>query len=381
MALLSRLGIGKSQVKHEPTSASKHGKPQQQRQPSMDIRSSQATRRPIPSTAPRAQSVAMYSSRRVEALSEQRPASSSAHARPRRPVVPVLRHANSTPAMSPAPPSRSPSPSRSSSTPSPGASSSNTDLSESGYPKTPPLVTLPEEAYTIGPVHEGEPVGKEQTIGGLTAYITAPAQKCDRVVLFICDVFGWKFRNSRVMADKIAANGFIVVMPDFFQGDLIDFALPSARVLYPRWIARHPPQQVIRLMNQVLDAIHVRFRPQRIASIGYDFGGKYAITANSHGHVDAAVVGTPVGATNDDISSIQRPILFLCAEHDRSFGSEGRVAATDILASKPFKSSLVFYPGTEHGFCVRYHESRTDVAKAAKDALEKTISFLITNLA
>lgn len=68
---------------------------------------------------------------------------------------------------------------------------------------------------TIGFEWEGKPIG--QTIPFPTssnkAYKTGPTSTF--AILFICDLFGWEFRNNRLLADHLARSvGATVYVPD-----------------------------------------------------------------------------------------------------------------------------------------------------------------------
>ncbi|KAH9765337.1 DLH domain-containing protein [Citrus sinensis] len=60
--------------------------------------------------------------------------------------------------------------------------------------------------------------GHVEKLGGLNTYITgSPDSKL--AALLISDVFGYEAPNLRKLADKVAAAGFYVAVPDFFHGD------------------------------------------------------------------------------------------------------------------------------------------------------------------
>lgn len=42
---------------------------------------------------------------------------------------------------------------------------------------------------------------------------------------------------QRKLADKVAANGFLVVVPDFFYGDPLDLGIPNAD--WQSWLKVH----------------------------------------------------------------------------------------------------------------------------------------------
>jgi hypothetical protein len=70
-----------------------------------------------------------------------------------------------------------------------------------------------------GHIHPATPSGSITTIHGLPVYVAKPAGTPKGVIVYIPDIFGWKFVNNRLLADKYAANGgFLVYLPDFMAG-------------------------------------------------------------------------------------------------------------------------------------------------------------------
>ena len=79
-----------------------------------------------------------------------------------------------------------------------------------------------------GALHTGTPAGSETTVGGVRAYATGPADAA-RVLVVGTDVFGWRFANTRLLADEYAARGgFRVVVPDLFDGACVLVLCASA---------------------------------------------------------------------------------------------------------------------------------------------------------
>lgn len=71
-----------------------------------------------------------------------------------------------------------------------------------------------------GSVHSGTPRGREDTIGGIATYIAEPSDKSTaKSVVFVVDIFGWKFKNVRLLADNYAKAGFYCYIPDVHEGD------------------------------------------------------------------------------------------------------------------------------------------------------------------
>ena len=60
----------------------------------------------------------------------------------------------------------------------------------------------------------GKAEGTESTLAGRKAYVTGPADS-DIAILFIHDILGWTFNNSRLLCDYYAKEtGAKVYMPD-----------------------------------------------------------------------------------------------------------------------------------------------------------------------
>lgn len=75
-----------------------------------------------------------------------------------------------------------------------------------------------------GAIHTGKPTGTEITYQGLPTYVTRPDEGTPEkgIIVFITDIFGWEFPNSRLLADKYAKKGgYTVYIPDFMRGQSI----------------------------------------------------------------------------------------------------------------------------------------------------------------
>lgn len=84
-----------------------------------------------------------------------------------------------------------------------------------------------------GAVHDIKPTGHEEKLHGLDCYVAdPPSGKPKAVILFLTDVFGWKFQNSRVLADEYASKGqYRVVIPDVIPGALLSHCFLSRHSL------------------------------------------------------------------------------------------------------------------------------------------------------
>lgn len=67
----------------------------------------------------------------------------------------------------------------------------------------------------------GEPTGKTTKLAGLDTYVAGT--NTDRAILIVADIYGWTFKNARILADQYAAEtNASVYLPDFFGGEVLD---------------------------------------------------------------------------------------------------------------------------------------------------------------
>ena len=90
-----------------------------------------------------------------------------------------------------------------------------------------------------GSVHQGTPLGKEVKVGGIDAYVVGP-EDSKRIIVIGVDIFGWKFVNTRLLADEYASKGFRVVIPDLFSGMLSSTTSIAHRARYALKLVPHP---------------------------------------------------------------------------------------------------------------------------------------------
>ena len=79
-----------------------------------------------------------------------------------------------------------------------------------------------------GTIHSGTPKGTEIKIAGFNAYATGD-ESSNRVIFIGVDIFGWKFVNTRLLADEYASKGFRVFIPDLFSGTYSDSSLSCTK--------------------------------------------------------------------------------------------------------------------------------------------------------
>ncbi|XP_010488432.1 PREDICTED: endo-1,3;1,4-beta-D-glucanase-like isoform X1 [Camelina sativa] len=201
-----------------------------------------------------------------------------------------------------------------------------------------------ENPPTLNPVSGS---GHVEKVGGLDAYVSgSPDSKL--CILLISEVFGYEAPKLRALADKVAASGFYVVVPDYFYGDPYNPADQDRPVLV--WIKDHGCDKGFEDTIPVLEAIKNK-----------------GITA--------------IGAAGMCWGGGKAPIAILGAELDHWTSPALVKQFEETLASKPEVPSYVkIHPKVSHGWTVRYNIDEPEAVKAAEEAHKEMLDWFVTYL-
>lgn len=217
---------------------------------------------------------------------------------------------------------------------------------------------------------EGTPSGTETTLPGVPnpTYIAQPLpnQTADTgpsaprvAILYIPDLFGWSFRNARLLADAYAREANATVyLPDFYGGEVV----PLEAALAGRWeeidlagfTARNA--RAIREPEIVAFARALREKYDRVAAVGFCYGG-WAVhrlgaaefNAGEERLVDCISAGHPTWLTEKDIEEVAVPVQMLAPEVDHMYTPELRLFSFQALQKKGLPFDYQHFPGVEHG--------------------------------
>lgn len=142
--------------------------------------------------------------------------------------------------------------------------------------------------YVVGQVpltrgiSRGTPTGKMVKVAGKhDAYLaTPPADKARKGagILLIPDIFGiWQ--NSQLIADQFAANGYLALLLDIFNGDAVSTFPPGFDVM--SWIAKgsdgktpHTKEAIDPIIVEGIQALRGEYGVTKLGAVGYCFGAK-----------------------------------------------------------------------------------------------------------
>ncbi|KAK4587084.1 hypothetical protein RGQ29_023994 [Quercus rubra] len=220
-----------------------------------------------------------------------------------------------------------------------------------------------ENPPTLSPTYGA---GTVEEFGGLQTYATgSPHSKL--AILLISDIYGYEAPNVRKLADKIAAAGFLVVVPDFFYGDLvIDYNDPNFDVKL--WGKVHNPDKGYEDAKAVIAALKSK-GVSTIGAAGFCWGGMVLVKLASSTDLHAAVVLHPGSITEDEVDDVKIHIAILGAEIDQWSPSEKLKQFGEKLSAKSeFDSFVKIFPGVAHGWTVRYNVDDESAVKSAEES-------------
>ncbi|KAG6431115.1 hypothetical protein SASPL_109190 [Salvia splendens] len=221
----------------------------------------------------------------------------------------------------------------------------------------------------------GSGSGKVEEIGGLSSYVSGPADS-NAAVILISDVFGYEAPNLRKLADKVGATGFYAVVPDFLHGDPY---VPEQKPI-TEWLKTHGPDQGFEDAKPVIEALKSK-GITKIGAVGFCWGAKVVVELSKYPYIQAGVLIHPSLVSVEDIQGVKVPLSILGAEIDHISPPEVVKQFEAALNSKPEVDSFVkIFPGCSHGWSVRYKGEDEGAVKSAEEAHKDMLAWFIKHL-
>ncbi|CAN6548087.1 unnamed protein product [Malus baccata var. baccata] len=219
--------------------------------------------------------------------------------------------------------------------------------------------------------------GHVESLGGLDSYVIGSPDS-NLAVLLISDVFGFEAPNLRKLADKVAAAGFFVVVPDFLNKD--PYAPEDANRPISVWIKDHGLDKGFEDAKPVLEALKSK-GVSAIGAAGFCWGAKVVVELSKHALIQAAVLCHPSLVTVDDIKEVKVPISILGAEIDQMSPPEVVKQFEEVLTAKPeVKSHVKIFPKVSHGWTVRYSVEDEAACKSAEEAHQDLLKWFLNHV-
>jgi carboxymethylenebutenolidase len=219
---------------------------------------------------------------------------------------------------------------------------------------------------------EGRPGWREIEFGTpFSAYMAFPREPAIGAVLLVHPWWGANPFMTR-LADRLAANGFLVSLPDYYEGKMArtEAAAESLRDALDDGAAQRCVEAALR---------HLAGHGEgKVAVVGLSLGCMFALQAAASAPelVNAMVLfyGTGPG----DFSRLTAPVLGHFASDDPFEPQDEVEALRTALEAGGAKVDLHIYPGAGHWFFESDREGFFD-QRAAELAWERTLGFLRRN--
>ncbi|MBI0326668.1 dienelactone hydrolase family protein [Burkholderia plantarii] len=223
------------------------------------------------------------------------------------------------------------------------------------------------------------PAGNE-TFGG---YLALPKGGKGPAVVIVQEIFGVN-GHIRSVAEQYAADGYVALAPDIFwrTQPRVDLGYEGAdRDKGIELLQKTDPHQAAADIGHAVAAL--RARPEvegnRVAGIGYCFGGRLVYLAAAAGSFDVAVAYYGGGIQNhlDVANHVTQPIQFHYAGLDDHIPAE---AVAQVKAAFGGRTDVEVheYPDADHGFNCNVRASYNQ--RAAALAHGRTLTFLAERL-
>jgi len=233
------------------------------------------------------------------------------------------------------------------------------------------------ECCFTGYRHEGTPNGQIKTIHNIKTYVATPEKNAhpDHVVLLLTDFHGiWI--NNQLLADNFAEAGYLCIMPDLFNGDVVTAERYDAGgVDIPAWLSKHGSEATVPIMDAIIKHIHEDLGIKKIGATGYCFGAKYVTTYMNNKGINAGFIAHPSLVVPEDLSNVKGPLTIAVGENDPSFGPAFRHQAEELLISTKQNWQINLYGGAWHGFASRGDLADKNIKFAKERAFQQAVDW------
>ncbi|SPJ70418.1 related to hydrolase related to dienelactone hydrolase [Fusarium torulosum] len=243
----------------------------------------------------------------------------------------------------------------------------------------------PATCCTVASLHEGTPNGTIiQIKGNVNAYLAKPSSgEPKQAVLYLPDIFGiWQ--NSKLMADAFAAQGYLCLVLDTFNGDPVPLEMPDGFDIM-KWLNEgsdgqnpHTPEAVDPIVvsgMEYLKSIGVT----QIAAVGYCLGAKHLIRHYKSG-IQVGFIAHPSFVESEELAAITGPLSIAAAELDDLFTVEKRHESEAILSKSKQDFQINLFSGVHHGFAVKGDLNNERQLFAKEQAFSQAVAWFVRHL-
>ncbi|KAJ4176887.1 hypothetical protein NW759_017487, partial [Fusarium solani] len=182
--------------------------------------------------------------------------------------------------------------------------------------------------------------------------------------------------NSKLLADALAEKGYFTVLPDLFSGDPVPFEpYLAGKFDIQEWGSRHSTAHVDPIVEKVIRHLREKLGIEKIAAVGYCFGGKWVARYLRVGKIDVGYTAHPSFISREELENIQGPLSIAAAGIDQIFTTELRHLSEEILSKTKQPYQLTVFSGVTHGFAVRSDLSKPENKFAQASAFQQAVAW------
>ena len=206
-------------------------------------------------------------------------------------------------------------------------------------------------------------------------YFSAPEDMFEPLPAVIMIHEWWGLNdNIKAMADRLAAEGYIVFAVDLYGGATAENGADARELMTA---ASEDPESIKSNLRAAYDFVTMTAGAPKVGSLGWCFGGGWSLqTAMLYpDELDATVIYYGrVTSDQELLRPISSPILGIFAADDQGIKLEDVESFRDALGDLYKDHAIHIYPDVGHAFAnptgQRYN------AEAAEDAWRRTLAFL-----
>ncbi|KAF3057996.1 Protein AIM2 [Daldinia childiae] len=263
------------------------------------------------------------------------------------------------------------------------------DAQETVIPGDTPAQTGPtmgEHCTSDRPTPAGlAPKGELRKLGGVDVYLAKPEAyptNPSKLLLLLSSGTGIKSTNNQIQADKFADEGFVVVMPDLFEGNPAPNSSPisEAEAQETSFLDRLKLKAVEIAMDDELTSASERGHAQT----GWTGAQKPADEEAGEGisppkkgpYIKAGALAHATLVSSEDFQGLKVPVSLVCVESDPLFPDEVRETGENIMSTENVEHEVQVYPGVPHGFAVIGDYDDAHIKDAQITAFEQILRWL-----
>jgi dienelactone hydrolase len=197
-------------------------------------------------------------------------------------------------------------------------------------------------------------------------------------ILLLTDVMGHRHINQQLIADQLAANGYLTIIPDILHGD------PTPSVRPQGWTPRkwldgppgHHPDVTDPSVAKALGYMKSEMGVRSVGAVGYTFGSKYVTRFMRKGAgIEVGFVADASFVTEEEWGGISGPICVAAGAKDHVFSTEERHGTEKILQTLGVPYQMTVYSQAGHGFAARGDVSKKEVKVAKQQAFHQAVAW------